>query len=116
MLKEKWEKLLLREKVLFISGISVILSIPLLLITLYSVPISVTFFVGTAFYNLYKSLQMADLSISDAIETDMQKGERKFKERKMVSGIVMFMALPLAIGMGIPTVFVLLIYLWVVAI
>lgn len=44
MLKEKWKKLLLREKVLLISGILVILSIPLLLITLYSMAISMTFF------------------------------------------------------------------------
>ena len=49
MLKEKWKKLLLREKVLLISGILVILSIPLSLITLYSMAISMTFFVTTVF-------------------------------------------------------------------
>lgn len=67
MLKEKWQKLLLREKVLLISGISVILSIPLSLIILYCMAVSMTFFVVPVFYNLYKFMQMANVSISEAI-------------------------------------------------
>ena len=112
MLKEKWKKLLLREKVMFISGILVILSIPLSLITLYFMPISMTFFVTILFYNLYKSMQMSNLTISKAIETDIQKGKTKLQEGK-ISGAIMIIALPLAIGMGIPMVFTLLIYLWI---
>lgn len=113
MLKEKWKKLLLREKVLLISGILVILSIPLLLITLYSMAISITFFVLSFFYNLYKFMQMTNVSISVAIDTDVQKGKKELQEGKKVSGAVRTIALPLAIGMGIPMVFILLIYLWI---
>ena len=113
MLKEKWKKLLLREKVLLISGILVILSIPLLLITLYSMAISMTFFVLSFFYNLYKFMQMTNVSISEAIDTDMQKGKKELQEGKKVSGAVRTIALPLAISMGIPMVFILLIYLWI---
>lgn len=60
MLKGKWQKLLLREKVLLISGILVILSIPLSLITLYCMEVSMTFFVVSVFYNLYKFIQMSE--------------------------------------------------------
>lgn len=113
MLKEKWKKLLLREKVLLISGILVILSIPLSLTTLYSMAISMTFFVTTVFYNLYKFMQMSNVTISEAIETDIQKGKTELQEGKKVSGAVRTIALPLSIGMGIPMVFILLIYLWI---
>lgn len=82
MLKEKWQKLLLWEKVLLISGISVILSIPLSLITLYCMAVSMTFFVVSVFYNLYKFMQMANVSISEAIEIDTQKGLEELKEGK----------------------------------
>lgn len=112
MLKKEWKKTLLREKVMFISGIFLILSIPLSLITLYFMPISTTFFVTTVFYNLYKSMQMSNLTISKAIETDIQKGKKELQEGK-ISGAIMITALPLAIGMGIPMVFTLLIYLWI---
>ena len=112
MLKEKWKKLLLREKVLLISGILVILSIPLSLITLYSMEISMTFFVTTVFYNLYKFMQMSNVTISEAIETDIQKGKKELQEGK-ISGAIMITALSLAIGMDIPMVFILLIYLWI---
>lgn len=113
MLKEKWKKLLLREKVLLISSIVVILSIPLSLITLYSIAISMTFYTVSVFYNLYKFMQKSNVSISEAIETDMQKGQEELQEGKKVSGAVRTIALPLAIGMGIPMVFILLIYLWI---
>ena len=113
MLKEKWQKLLLREKVLLVSGILVILSIPLSLITLYCMTVSMTFFVVSVFYNLYKFMQMANVSISEAIELNTQKGLKELKEGKNVSGIVRAIALPLAIGVGIPMVFILLIYIWI---
>lgn len=113
MLKEKWQKLLLREKVLLISGISVILSIPLSLITLYCMAVSMTFFVVSIFYNLYKFMQMANVSISEAIEIDTHKGLNELKEGKKISGTVRTTALPLAVGVGIPMVLVLLIYLWI---
>lgn len=80
MLKEKWRKLLLREKVLLISGILVILSIPLSLVTLYFMAISMTFFVLSVFYNMYKFIQLANVSISEAIETDMQKCKKELQE------------------------------------
>ena len=113
MLKEKWQKLLLREKVLLISGILVILSIPLSLITLYCMAVSMTFFVVSVFYNLYKFLQMVNVSISEAVETDTQKWLGELKEGKKISGTVKIIALPLAFGVGIPMVFILLIYLWI---
>lgn len=113
MLKTKWKKLLLREKVLLISGILVILSIPLSLITLYSMAISMTVFIVSVFYNLYKFMQMANVSISEAIDTDMQKGKKELQEGKRVSGAVRIIALPLAMGIGIPMVAILLIYLWI---
>ena len=103
MLREKWQKLLLREKVLLISGISVILCIPLSLITLYCMAVSMVFFVVSVFYNLYKFMQTANVSISKAIEIDTQK----------VSGAVNLIALRLAFGIGIPMILVLLIYLWI---
>ena len=113
MLKEKWKKLQLREKTLLISGISVILSIPLSLITLYFIAFSMTFFVITVFYNLYKFMQMSNVTISQAIETDMQKGQKELQEGKKISGAVRTIALPLAIGIGIPMIFITLIYLWI---
>lgn len=113
MLKEKWKKLLLREKVLLISSILVILSIPLCLITLYSLAISMTFYIATVFYNMYKLMQMSNMTISEAIEIDMKKGNKGLQEGKKVSGAVRMLALPLAIGMGIPMVFIMLIYLWI---
>ena len=113
MLKEKWKKLLLREKMLLISGIAVILSIPLSLITLYSMAISMTFFVVSVFYNLYKFMQTANVSISSAIETDIQRGKKDFQKGKKVSGTVRTIALPLAVGIGIPMVVILFIYLWI---
>lgn len=113
MLKEKWKKLLLREKVLLISGISVILSIPLSLITLYCMAVSTTFFVVSIFYNLYKFMQMANVSISEAIEIDTQKGLEKLEEGKKVSGAVSVISLRLAFGIGIPMVLVVLMYLWI---
>lgn len=113
MLKERWQKLLLREKVLLISGISVILSIPLSLITLYCITVAMTFFVVSVFYNLYKFMQMANVSISEAIEIDTQKGLGELKEGKKISGTVRTIALPLAIGVGIPMVFIILIHLWI---
>ncbi len=76
MLKKKLKELPLREKILFISGISVILSvlsIPLSVITLYCIPISVTFFVISVFYNLYRFMQTANISISEAIKKDTRK-------------------------------------------
>lgn len=113
MLKEKWQRLLLREKVLLISGISFILSIPLSLITLYCIAAAMTFFVISVFYNLYKFMQMANVSISEAIEIDTQKGLEEQKEGKKISGTVRTIALPLAIGVGIPMVFILLVYIWI---
>ena len=112
MLKEKWQKLLLWEKMLLISGILVILSIPLSLITLYCMAVSMTFFVVSVFYNLYKFMQRANVSISEALEIDTQKGLEELKEGKKISGTVRTIALPLAIGVGIPMVFILLLYIW----
>ena len=71
------------------------------------------FFVTTVFYNLYKFMQMSNVTISEAIETDIQKSKTELQEGKKVSGAVRIIALPLAIGMGIPMVFILLIYLWI---
>lgn len=117
MLKKKWQELLLREKVLLISGISVILSIPLSLITLYCIPVSIIFFAVSVFYNMYKLfIQGANISISEAIETDIQKGQEEFKKGKKVSGVVHTTALPLAIGMGIPMILIIIIYLWIIVI
>ena len=98
---------------MLISGILVILSIPLSLITLYSMAISMTVFIVSVFYNLYKFMQMANVSISEAIDTDMQKGKKKLQEGKKVFGVVRIIALPLAMGIGIPMVGILLIYLWI---
>lgn len=113
MLKEKWKKRLLREKVLLISGILVILSIPLSLINLYSMAISMTFFVLSVFYNLYKFIQMTNVSVSEAIDSEIQKGKKELQEGKIVSGTVRSIAAPLAIWIGIPMAFILLIYLWI---
>lgn len=113
MLKEKWQKLLLREKVLLISVILVILSIPLTLITLVGIKILMTFFVISVFYNLYKYMQTDNSSISEAIETDIKKGQQEFNDGKKVSGALRAIALPLAIGMCIPMVLILLIYMWI---
>ncbi len=75
--------------------------------------VSLTFYVISVLYNWYKFMQMANISISEAIETDMQKGQEELKEGKKVSGEVRTTALPLAIGIGIPIVFILLVYLWI---
>lgn len=93
MIKEKWQKLLLREKVLLISGILVILSIPLSLITLASIAISMTFFVVSVFYNLYKFIQMADISITEDVETEIQEGQEELKDGRKVSMKPQFKAL-----------------------
>ena len=113
MLKEKWKKLPLRQKVLFISGILVILSIPLSLITLYFMAISMTFFVVSVFYNLYKFMKIADLSISYVIDINTQKAEKDFQEGKKISGTVRIISLPLAVSLGIPMILILLICLWI---
>ncbi len=116
MLKEKWQRLLLREKVLLISGISVILSILLLVITSYCMVAAITFFLISVSYNMYKFIKMTNVSISKAMETDIQKGQDKLKEGKIISGAVKIIALPLAFGIGIPMVVILLVYLWITAI
>lgn len=67
MLKAKWKKLLLREKILLISGIVFIVSVPLSSITLYFMAIAMTFFGLSIFYNLYKFIQttiLLDISIN----------------------------------------------------
>ena len=71
------------------------------------------FYIATVFYNMYKLMQMSNMTISEAIETDMKKGNKELQEGKKVSGAVRMLALPLAIGMGIPMVFIMLIYLWI---
>lgn len=101
---------------MLISGISVILSIPLTLITLDCIVVATTLFVVSAFYNMFKFIQMANVSISEAIETDAKKGLEKLKEGKRIFGRVRMIALPLAIGAGIPMVLIVLIYLWVIVI
>lgn len=58
-------------------------------------------------------MQMANVSISEAIEIDTQKGLEELKEGKKVSGAVKMIALRLAFGIGIPMVLVLLICLWI---
>lgn len=113
MLKEKWRKLILREKVLFISGILVILSIPLSVVTLYFIASSMTFFIISTFYNLYKLMEMANVSITEAIDTDMKKAENEWQQGKKVSAVVRSVALPFAFGVGMPMVFILLLYLWI---
>lgn len=113
MLKKRWQKLLLREKVLLISGISVILSIPLSLITLYCIAAAMTFFVVSVFFNLYKFMQMSNVSIPEDIEIDTQKGLGELKEGQKIFGTVRTIVLLLTIGLAIPMVFILLIYLWI---
>lgn len=113
MLKEKWRKLMLREKVLFISGILVILSIPLSVITFYSMAISMTFFIGAVFYNLYKYIEMANVLISEAIETDMEKAKNEWQQGKKVLAAVRSVALIFVFAIGIPMVFILVLYLWI---
>ena len=60
MLKEKWKRLALREKMLVISGILAILSITTIFfesIYLYCMPIAINFFIVTVLYNLYKYIK-----------------------------------------------------------
>lgn len=109
MLNKKREKLILREKLLLISGILIILSIPLLLINSYYMVISLTLFVVSVFYNLYKFMQMCDTSILEDIEINT----KELNEGKKMSGIVTtIIVLSLVICLGVPMVFVLLIYIW----
>lgn len=58
-------------------------------------------------------MQMSNVTISEAIETDIQKGKTELQESKIVAGAVRATALHLVIGMDIPMVFILLIYLWI---
>lgn len=60
MLKEKWKRLALREKMLVISGILAILSITTIFfesIYMYFMPIAINFFIVTVLYNLYKYIK-----------------------------------------------------------
>lgn len=104
MLKEKWRNLLLREKLLLISGILVILSIPFSAITLYCIAASMTIFVIVVSYNICKLIQHMKI-VTLQIKAEMQKKEKPEE---------ISLPLPLIIGItiGIPMVFILLIFLW----
>lgn len=58
-------------------------------------------------------MQLHNVTISEAIETYIQKGKIELQEGKIVAGAVITTALHLVIGMDIPMVFILLIYLWI---
>lgn len=95
MLKGKWKGLFLREKLLMISGMLVILSIPLSLITLYCISVAITLFTAIVFYNLYKNIQSIN-----SINLKVNNLEK--------------IQLPL-IGIAVSTiiVFILIIFLWI---
>lgn len=106
MLKEKWKKLLLREKILLLSAISVVISIPLLLIAPYCISISMTLFIISISYNMYKLIQMSNVLVSESTKTNTQTAEPKNA----------FDPIPLilAFGIGILTILLVLIYLWII--
>ncbi len=106
MLKEKWKKLLLREKILILSGILFLLSIPLSLIIRCSIAVAMTFFLVSIFYNMYKLIQMSNALVSESTKIDTQTAEPK--------NIFDTIALILAFGIGLPMILVVLIYLWII--
>lgn len=106
-------KLLLREKVLIISSILCVVSIPLLLINKCFMVASSTVFIISIFYNMYKIMRKNKLTISSAIKIDIEKARKELEEGDKFSGTIRMIALPFAIGVGIPVVCIILICLWV---
>ena len=114
MLKEKWKKLLLREKLLLISGILFILSIPIAVIVenMIVMLIPLTLFIIFVFYNLYKFMKVNEITIKD-IEKETQKGYKEWENGKKLSGAVRMIAIPMALGVGIVTLGAIIIILWI---
>lgn len=106
MLKEKWKKSLLREKILILSGILFLLSIPLSLIIRCSIAVSMTLFIISISYNMYKLIQMSNSLVSESTKIDIQTAEPK--------NVFESIALILAFGIGLPMILVVLIYLWII--
>lgn len=106
MLKEKWKKLLLQEKILILSGILFLFSIPLSLIIRYCIAVAITFFLVFIFYNMYKLIQMSNALVSEHTKIDSQTDELK--------NVFESIALILAFGIGLLTILLVLIYLWII--
>lgn len=104
MVKEKWQKLVFREKLLLISGGAVILSIPLAVVTGVFVLLSATFFVVAVFYNLYEFVSSVNktFKIGEQANTSELAGEFSFGS---------FLALA-TIVVGVPATVISLICLW----
>lgn len=114
MLKEKWKKLLLREKLLLISGILFILSIPIAVIieNMIVMLVPLTLFIIFAFCNLYKFMKVNKITIKD-IEKETQKGYKEWENGKKFTGAVRMIALPMALGVGVVVLVGIIIILWI---
>ena len=108
MVKEKWQRLIFREKLLLISGITVILSIPFILITNVLLLFLVTFFVAIVFYNLYKFVKTINKPLQVNIITNTKEVTEICNSCRM--GVFWGM---LTIAIGVLVTVTALVYLWV---
>lgn len=101
MLK-KWKTLKLRKKILLITGILFVLSIPTCLITSFAMAFSFTLFVISFFYNIHKMIKMLE-----EFDVDEQKHLEEEEGPEMITIKLVF-----ALGVGSPIILVLLGALW----
>lgn len=110
MVKEKWQKLVFREKLLLASGVTVLLSIPLALVmTSVLLLFSVTFFVGAVFYNLYDFVKTINKPLQIKTLTSTKGAPEISQTCKLSIGSIFA---PLVVGIGTPFTVIMLTYTW----
>lgn len=109
MLKNLWEKAKkARCRLLLVSSIFVILSIPLTLISTKIMAFAMTFWFVVVFFKLFEEMKTSGVTVKDF---DKQ-GEKALEEGKILKGFINFLGLRLAFALGIPTIAIGLLIMW----
>lgn len=115
MLKEKLKQLLLREKLLIISGILLIITVCISMFVNSFRPLTViisTVFVTIVLYNLYKYTKMLGINTKDMQKSTFESGLKKFRSGNKLIGSLEMLIIPLTLGLFIPSIIFSLIVLW----
>jgi len=109
MLKNLWEKAKkTRCRLLLLSSIFVLLSIPLALISTKIMAFAMTFWFAVVFFKLFEDMKTSGVTVKDFDE----QAEKDLKEGKTVKGFINFLGLRLAFALGIPTIVIGLFIMW----
>lgn len=110
MLTKLWEKAKkTRCRLLLLSSVFVLLSIPLALISTKIMAFAMTFWFGVVFFKLFEEMKTTKVTVKDFDE----QAEKDLKEGKTVKGFINFLGLRLAFALGIPALVIGLLVLWI---